>query len=397
MNIKEIISNLYYVGVDDRTTTRFEGLWPLPKGVSYNSYIVVGSEKVALIDTVEVSEVYDFLANIRSIIGDRKIDYLIVNHMEPDHSGGIRTILAEYPDIKIVTNQAAVNMIKNYYGITDPEQFNIIKENDKIDLGGRTLAFAMIPMVHWPETMVTYVVEDAVLFSGDAFGTFGALNGAVTDDETDVEPYFEEMYRYYSNIVGKYGAAVQRALGKLQGLKLDYICPTHGPVWHSCIGRAVEITDRLSRYESEEGVTIVYGSMYGNTARVADRIAAGLASRGIKKIRMYDASYADLSYMISDAFRYKALIVGAPTYSMTVFPPVDQFLTAMQTREVKNKVFASFGSHTWASAAAKRIAAWAETVGLEHLAAMDMKCAPGETTSDDIDAIVDAVAKGLGH
>lgn len=397
MNIKEISKDIFYVGVDDRTTTRFEGLWPLPKGVSYNSYVVCGTEKVALIDTVAVGEVYDFLSNIRSILGDRKVDYLIVNHMEPDHSGGIRTLLAEYPEVKIVTNQVAVNMIKAYYGITDPERFLVIKDGEKVSLGNRTLAFATIPMVHWPETMVTYVEEEAVLFSGDAFGTFGALNGAVIDDETDVEPYFEEMYRYYSNIVGKYGMAVQRALKKLDGLKLVYVCPTHGPVWHSCISRAVELTDRLSRYESEEGVTIVYGSMYGNTARVADRIAAGLAARGIKKICVHDASYSDLSYMISDAFRYKALIVGGPTYSMTLFPPVDQFLAAMQTREIKNKVFASFGSHTWASAASKRLEGWAESVSLASVGSMDMKCAAGESTAADIDAIVDAVATALGH
>ena len=255
MNFREITDGIYYTGVNDRVTEKFEGMWPLPYGVSYNSYVVMGSEKVALIDGVDIDLLHPYLSDVHDTIGDRKIDYMVIHHMEPDHSGAIPDVLRRWPDLKIVGNTQTIGMIKGFYHIMDDSCFVTVKEGDTLDLGGLTLKFVMTPMVHWPETMMSYVPERRLLFSGDAFGCFGALNGAVVDSEMNVELYWDEMYRYYSNIVGKYGKFVQKAMAKLEGVDLDYICSTHGPVWHERIAEVTGIYDRLSRYESEPGAT----------------------------------------------------------------------------------------------------------------------------------------------
>ena len=390
MNFHEIIPGVYYVGVNDRVTTRFEGLWPLPYGVSYNSYIVKGSEKIALVDTVEIGGARDFFSHIDAATGGVAPDYLIVNHMEPDHSGSIPLILKAFPGIKIVGNRQTLAMVKGFYHIDNPENLLEIADGKELSLGDKTLRFHLTPMVHWPETMMTYLVEDKVLFAGDAFGCFGTLNGAVLDENMDTERYFPEMYRYYSNIVGKYGRFVLAAFKKLEGVELSYVCSTHGPVWHKELGKVVEIYQRLSSGEWEDGVVIVYGSMYGNTAEMADMIAGELAKRGVKKIEVFNASFAEMSDMISAAFRYKGLIVGAPTYSMSLFPPVKTFMDAMVTREVKNKVFASFSSFTWASAANKALSEYADKLGWDHVATHDMKQSADETTAQAISALADA-------
>lgn len=354
MNIREITSGIYYTGVNDRVTDKFEGMWPLPYGVSYNAYLVRGSKGTALMDTVEITEVHEYLDAVERTLQGSTPDYLVVHHMEPDHSGSIPEVVRRWPDLKIVGNAQTVGMIKGFYHVDDDSRFVTVKDGDTIDLGDMTLLFRLTPMVHWPETMMTYVAERGVLFSGDAFGCFGALNGGLIDTELDTTVYWDEMYRYYSNIVGKYGRFVQQALQKLSGVTPEYICTTHGPVWHEKIAEVMGIYDRLSRYEGEDGVTIIYGSMYGNTAEVAEEIARGLAEAGVKNIRIHNASHSDMSYMISDAFRYKGLIVGCATYSMTLFPPVKALLTALQVREVKNKVFAGFGSYTWAANVVKK-------------------------------------------
>ncbi|MBP5506236.1 MAG: FprA family A-type flavoprotein, partial [Prevotella sp.] len=277
----EITNNIYYVGVNDRNKFLFEGLWPLPNGVSYNSYLIV-DEKVCLIDTVEVDFFTQFIENIHEVIGDRPIDYLVVNHMEPDHSGSIALIRKYYPNIQVVGNKKTFGMLSGFYNISGGEVE--VKNGDTLSLGGRELTFVLTPMVHWPETMVTLDAANCVLFSGDAFGCFGALNGGVIDSEINCDTFWLEMVRYYSNIVGKYGTPVQNALKKLAGIQLDYICATHGPVWHEHIQKVIGIYDKLSRYESEEGIVICYGTMYGNTERMAEIIAAAASKAGIKNI-----------------------------------------------------------------------------------------------------------------
>lgn len=392
MNISKILENVYYVGINDRTTTRFEGLWPLPYGVSYNSYIVK-DDKTALIDTVDKCGATKLIDNISRVTSGASIDYIIVNHMEPDHSGALKSIIDIYPEAKIVCSNVAVPMIKGFYGINDDSRFHIVKEGEEINLGKQTLKFSMIPMVHWPETMVTYLKESKILFSGDAFGTFGALNSGIIDSQTDTSVYFEEMYRYYSNIVGKYGRFVQKALNKLSALELNYICPTHGPVWHNEISKAIEITNRLSKYESEDGVTIVYGSMYGNTAIAVEAIAKRLSDSGIEKVIVHNASYSEMSDMISDVFRYKGLIICSPTYSGEIFPPIASLMSALKLRELKNKVVAVLGSYTWASSADKKLKQIIEEMGLDLTGTVSMAHTPNDDTYKQINSLIDSFAE----
>lgn len=377
MNIREFTKDIFYVGVNDRTTHLFEALWPLPYGVSYNSYIVAGTEKTALIDTVRIDEVHAYIDAIESVGRNARIDYLVVNHMEPDHSGSIPEIIKYYPGIKIIGNSKTIDMIKGFYHIDDPDRFLEVKDGDTISLGDHTLKFYFTPMVHWPETMMTYVEDLGVLFSGDAFGTFGALNGGITDRDMDTDIHISEMYRYYSNIVGKYGRFVGKALEKLSGLTLNYICSTHGPVWIDRINEVVKIVSDLASYKSEPGITIVYGSMYGNTAEVVESVARELTSLGIRNIRIHNASVSPMSDMITDAFRYKTLIVASATYSMRLFPAVETFMNAMETREIKDKIFAVIGNYTWAkNVVADKMKEYADRMKLEITAALTVKQSP---------------------
>ena len=351
----EITNNIYYVGVNDRNKFLFEGLWPLPNGVSYNSYLIV-DEKVCLIDTVEVDFFTQFIENIHEVIGDRPIDYLVVNHMEPDHSGSIALIRKYYPNIQVVGNKKTFGMLSGFYNISGGEVE--VKNGDTLSLGGRELTFVLTPMVHWPETMVTLDAANCELFSGDAFGCFGALNGGVIDSEINCDTFWLEMVRYYSNIVGKYGTPVQNALKKLAGIQLDYICSTHGPVWHEHIQKVIGIYDRLSRYESEEGIVICYGTMYGNTERMAEIIAAAASKAGIKNIVIYNVSKTHHSYILRDIFRYKALIVGAPTYNTSLYHEMDVLLSEIAHKDMKNRLIGWFGSFGWASKAVAKIQEW---------------------------------------
>ena len=353
--IQEITNKIYYVGVNDRNKNLFEGLWPLPNGVSYNSYLI-DDEKVCLVDTVEVDFFTQFLEHIREVIGERPIDYLVINHMEPDHSGSIALIKKFYPNIQIIGNKKTFQMMEGFYGIA--EGTLEVKNGDTLSLGSHKLSFVLVPMVHWPETMVTLCGE--VLFSGDAFGCFGALNGGVVDSQINCDTFWLEMTRYYSNIVGKYGTPVQNALKKLSGVKLDYICATHGPVWHEYIDRVVGIYDQLSRYETEPGLVICYGTMYGNTERAAEVIARAASEAGLKNIVVYNVSKTHHSYIIRDVFRYKGLIVGAPTYNTALYHEMDVLLSELAGKDIKNHLLGWFGSYGWASKAVSEIQRWNE-------------------------------------
>ena len=356
--MKQIVNNIYYVGVNDRNKSLFEGLWPLPNGVSYNSYLVV-DDKVALIDTVEVDFFTQFLENIHEVIGDRAIDYLVINHMEPDHSGSIALIKKYYPDIQIIGNKKTLGMMEGFYGVTDHEVE--VKNGDTIDLGKRQLSFVLTPMVHWPETMVTLDATDHVLFSGDAFGCFGALNGGVIDNEINCDTFWLEMVRYYSNIVGKYGTPVQNALKKLAGIQLDYICSTHGPVWHEHVAKVVSMYDCMSKYETRPGLVICYGTMYGNTERMPEIIATAASEAGVKDIVMYNISKTHHSYILRDIFRYKGLIVGAPTYNNGLYHEMEVLLSEIANKDIKNHLLGWYGSHCWASKAVAKIQEWNDT------------------------------------
>ena len=367
--MKKISERIFHVGVNDGVKTLFEGLWPLPCGVSYNSYIVA-DEKVALVDTVEHGFEDEFLANINEAVGDRPLDYLIVNHMEPDHSSLVRYMLEKYPEMMIVANAKTLPMLTGYYGIA-PEKVMVMKEGEALSLGSCTLSFHMIPMVHWPETMVTWMAEENTVFAGDAFGTFGAVDAEVVDSDDTFEKYRDEMMRYYSNIVGKYGTPVQSALKKLSGLDVKRICSTHGPVWEKCIPEVVALYDRMSRYEVERGVCIVYGSMYGNTAAAAEALAEELKALGVP-CAVHDLAGnvspgLGLSGALRDVFKYDTIVAASPTYNNGIFPPVETFMRALQSRLIKGRRFFALGSYTWSGASVNLLNEMASSMGFEVL------------------------------
>ena len=367
--MKKISERIYHVGVNDSAKTLFEGLWPLPCGVSYNSY-VVADEKVALIDTVEHGFEDEFLANINEAVGDRPLDYLVVNHMEPDHSSLVRYMLEKYPEMMIVANAKTLPMLTGYYGIT-ADKVLVMKEGESLSLGSCSLSFHMIPMVHWPETMVTWMAEENTVFAGDAFGTFGAIDAEVVDSEDTFGKYRDEMMRYYSNIVGKYGIPVQSALKKLSGLEVRRICSTHGPVWEKCIPEVIALYDKMSRYEVERGVCIVYGSMYGNTAAAAEALAEELKSLGVP-CAIHDLAGnvnpgLGVSGALRDVFKYDTIVAASPTYNNGIFPPVETFMRALQSRLIKGRRFFALGSYTWSGASVNLLNEMASSMGFEVL------------------------------
>lgn len=354
----KISEHIRYVGIDDHRDFLFENQWTLPHGVSYNSYLVV-DEKIALIDTAAAAFGDTFISNIRREIGDRKIDYLVVNHMEPDHSALMSLVRREYPDVEIVANAKTLPMIKGYQGMTD--RIIAVKEGETLPLGSVSLTFRMTPMVHWPETMMTYLPEEETLFSGDGFGCFGAQDGSLKDGFSS---FRDEMVRYYASIVGKYGQPVQAALKKFADVPISRICSTHGPVWEKDIPDVLALYGRMSRYETEHGVCIVYGSMYGNTEKAAEAIYEECLKRGVK-CAVHNAVEENPSFIYKDVFEYDTLVFGSPTYNNDIFPAVREVLYGVCSRMVKNHRFAAFGSFTWAGASVKLMNEMAAAAGLE--------------------------------
>lgn len=361
----EIKNGLFWIGENDRKTHIFENYWPIPKGVAYNSYVIV-DEKVAVIDTVERSRMDHYIDNLEAILKGRKVDYLIINHMEPDHSGAIKALLCHYPEMKLVGNAKTFPMLRNFYGI----ESNLVevKEGESLNLGKRTLNFYMAPMLHWPETMVTYLPGENILFSGDIFGAFGTLDGGIFDDQLDLDYLEEEISRYYSNIVGKYGVPAQNALKKLGGLKIEMICATHGPIWRSHIPEILAKYDKWSKYETEPGVVIAFSSMYGHTEQIADLIGRFLAEKGVKKIRIHDTSKTHPSYIINDIFRYKGVILGSCAYNGNIFPTMETLLSELEHMGVKNHCVAFFANMTWSGGAMPRFNEFAEKIKWEVVA-----------------------------
>lgn len=399
MNIEKITDNILYTGVNDRTTARFEAMWPLPYGVSYNSYIVKGKSKCALIDTVDIKECRSLVEHVSEAVPGGCLNFLVVNHTEPDHSGSIPVLAEIYPQMQIVCNKISAEQIKGFYHI-DESRLLVIKDGDAIDLGGLTLRFVTVPMVHWPETMVTYCEEEQVLFSGDAFGCYGALNGSIIDDNidaADMAAYFSEMRRYYANIVAKYGKFVQAAMKKASGLAIKYVCSTHGPVWHSRIAEVMEVYDRMSRWQSDEGIALVFSTMYGNTSELVDRICTALSRRGLKNIRVHNAATAELSDMITDCVCKDTIIVGSPTYSGDVFPPVDALVKALEIREIKEKTVGVFGSYTWANSALGKLTAAFTRMGCDPAATLAMKQAYSNAMEADVETFADTLAEAVNQ
>lgn len=354
MNIRKITDRVSYCGVNDRTTTLFENLWELPMGVSYNSYVITGSEHTAIIDGCSEKLAGIYMEQVTAVTGAGKPDYIVVNHVEPDHSGALPRLLLRFPDIRIVTNAKAAAMIEGFYGIGD-DRLLIVGDGDTLDLGDATLRFILTPMVHWPETMMTFLEQEGVLFSGDAFGCFGALCGAVTDDETDCSRYISEARRYYACIVAKYGTFVSRAIDKCSNLSFNHICSTHGPVWHSRIGEIVDLYGRMARWDARPGVVIAYGSMYGNTESMAEMLAARLVEEGVRDLRMHHLSYAPLSRVLADVMEFNSIAIVSPVYNTEVYPPAARLIEALGNRGIRRRNLALAGSYSWGAQSVARM------------------------------------------
>ncbi|MDP0488381.1 MAG: FprA family A-type flavoprotein [Fusobacterium sp. JB020] len=381
MNLRKIIGeDIYWIGINDRKTQRFENYLPLPYGVTYNSYLI-DDEKVCLVDTVETGASAEFLKKIKHVIGDRKIDYLIVNHMEPDHSGAMGEIMEMFPEIKIVGNMMTLRMIKAFYHDFDENKFKCVKEGEELDLGKHKLVFATIPMVHWPESMVTYDATSKILFSNDAFGGFGALNGGIFDDEVEFDDFKDEMRRYYANIVGKYGMQVNKAISKLAPLEIKYICPSHGLLWKEKVETVIKLySDWASFIPEEKGVVIAYGTMYGNTEKMAEIIAKELFDSGVKNVKIYDVSKTDSSIIISDIWKYQGLILGSCAHNNAVYPKMLPVIEKLKNYGLKNRYLGIFGNMMWSGGGVKALECFANEVkGIEQIGeSVEAKGAPDE-------------------
>ena len=353
---RNVTEEIVWVGASDRRLALFENIFPIPRGVSYNSYVLL-DEKTVLLDTVDASVAGQFFENLEHVLADRTLDYLVVNHMEPDHCAMIADIVRRYPDVKVVGNAKTFGMMKQFFGTDYAERAIVVKEGDTLATGAHTLHFVMAPMVHWPEAMVTYDDKDKVLFSADGFGTFGALNGNIFADEVDFDrDWLDDARRYYTNIVGKYGTSVQALLKKAAGLEIAVICPLHGPIWRENLGYILEKYQKWSTYEAEEkAVVIMYASMYGDTASAADALAGALSERGIRKIEVYDVSNTHVSELISEIFRASHLVFAAPTYNGGIYPVMENLLSDMKALAVQNKTVALMENGTWAAMAAKQM------------------------------------------
>ena len=352
-NIQPISSDLIYVGASDRRLALFENIYPIPRGISYNSYVML-DEKTALLDTADASVAEQFFENVAAALAGRTLDYLIINHMEPDHAALIASLLLRYPSATVVTTAKAAQMMEQFFG-NKPAQLQLVKEGDTLSLGRHTLVFTMAPMVHWPEVMMTYDATDKTLFSADAFGTFGALNGNLYADEVNFEQeWLDDARRYFINIVGKYGLQVQNVLKKAATLDIRMICPLHGPVWRDNLTFFIGKHDIWSRYEPEgKGVVVIYASIYGHTEAAAMRLATLLGQRGVKDIKAYDASHTHVSTLVSECFRASHIVLASATYNNGLFTPMENLLADLKAHCWQQRTVALIENGSWAPQAAK--------------------------------------------
>lgn len=354
--VKKVTDDLYWIGGSDRRLALFENVYPIPRGVSYNSYVLL-DEKTVLLDTVDASISGLFFENLEYVLDGRTLDYLIVNHMEPDHCAIIGDVVRRYPDVKLVCNAKTVPMLKQFFGFPVEDRTVIVKEMDTLCTGKHTFAFVMAPMVHWPEAMVSYDTVDKILFSADGFGTFGAINGNLFADEVNFErDWLDDARRYFINIVGKYGVQVQNLLKKAATLEIKMICPLHGPIWRENLGWFIEKYDTWSSYKPEDqAVMIAYASIYGNTENAAEILASKLADKGVKNIAMYDVSVTDPSVIVSESFRCSHLVFAAPSYNGGIFTKMETVLSELKAHSLQNRTVAIMENGTWAPVAGKQM------------------------------------------
>jgi flavorubredoxin len=396
--IKKIIDDLFWVGGSDRRLALFENAYPIPRGIAYNSYVLL-DEKTVLFDTVDRAISGQFIENVEAVLGGRNLDYIFVNHMEPDHCATLGEMVRRYPDVKVVCNAKTVPIINQFYEFGVDDRAVIVKEGDTFSTGKHNFTFYMAPMVHWPEVMVTYDSTDKILFSADAFGTFGAMNGNIFADELNFErEWLDDSRRYYSNIVGKYGVNTQALLKKVADLDIQLLCPLHGPVWRSNICWYMDKYHIWSSYKPEEqSVMIAYGSIYGNTENAANILACRLAERGIRNIAMYDVSVTHPSYIISEAFRCSHLVFASATYNAGIFSNMEHLLMDMKAHNVQNRTVALIENGTWGVMAAKKMT---EIIsGMKNMTILDqtitVKSSLKEDQLSEIAALANTIADSI--
>ncbi len=396
-NIQPISQDLIYVGVSDRRTALFENVYPIPRGVSYNSYVLL-DEKTALFDTTDASVASQFFENVQAALAGRRLDYVVVHHMEPDHAATLMDLMLRYPEAMVVTTAKAAQMMEQFFG-SKPAQLQAVKEGDTLSLGRHNLVFTMAPMVHWPEVMMTYDTTDKVLFSADAFGTFGALSGNIFADEVNFEgEWLNDARRYFVNIVGKYGQPVQVVLKKAAALDIQMICPLHGPVWRSNLEWFIGKHDVWSRYEPEEkGVVIIYGSIYGHTEAAAMRMGTLLAQRGVKNIKAYDASRTHTSKLVAECWRASHIVLACSTYNNGIFTPVEELLHDLKAHAFQNRTWALIENGTWTPQSGKLMRAELEQMKDISIIGdtVSLKSAAAPAQEEQLATLADAIAATL--
>ncbi|MBT3296354.1 MAG: FprA family A-type flavoprotein [Verrucomicrobia bacterium] len=370
----EIKPDIYWVGVNDRTTDLFEGLWPISReGVSYNSYLIK-DEKTAIVDLAKAMKTDDFFGQIADITELRKIDYAVINHVEPDHTGVLRILKAMAPDMTIVCTQKAADLLESYYGVHD--NMMIVGDGDTLSLGKRTLHFVSTPFVHWPETMMTYEPSEGILFSCDGFGGYGALQGSIFDDECQNQAFYErESLRYFVNIVAKFRVSVRKAINKLADVDVRMIAPSHGLIWRAHPERIIELYQTWCNYPDTPGdlaVTLIYGSMYGNTESFMNAVAQGVVAEGLD-VEIFDAARTHSSYMLPYLWTRRGVVVGAPTYEGALFPPVWEVIREARIKGVKNRQLAMFGSYGWTGGALRDLVKIVEPVKWNLIDSLEVK------------------------
>lgn len=360
-NVRKVTEDLYWVGVNDKRIDLFENIFPIPRGVSYNSYLLL-DEKTVLFDTVDWAYARELVKNVETVLDGKDLDYIIINHMEPDHGASLEAMLELYPKAKIVSTEKSFMIMRQFGFDIDGREIEV-KEGDSMNFGKHTIAFVEAPMIHWPEVMVSFDVTNGVLFAADAFGTFGSLDGKLFNDEVNFDrDWLDDARRYYTNIVGKYGPFVQALLAKAATLDIKMIAPLHGPVWRSDLGYFIDKYDKWSKYEpEEEAVMIIYASMYGHTETAAQALATKLCERGMTNVVMYDVSRTDTSYLISETFRVSHIVLASVTYNLGIYPKMHNYLMDLKALDIRNRTFALMENGSWAPQAGDKMEEFLDT------------------------------------
>ena len=397
-NVRKVTEDLYWIGANDHRLALFENIHPIPRGVSYNSYLLL-DEKTVLFDTIDWSSGRQFLENLEGVLDGRSLDYLVLNHVEPDHAASIGEILVRYPDITVVSNEKAFMLMSQFgFGIGDNRVE--VSEGDVISFGKHTITFVQAPMVHWPEAMVSFDTTNGVLFSADAFGSFGALDGILFSDEADFDrDWIDDARRYYTNIVGKYGPHVQALLQKAGSIDIKMVCPLHGPLWRKDLGYFIEKYDKWSRYEPEEnGVLIVYASMYGNMESAAQRLASMLTAKGVEKIAVYDVSNTHVSHLIAETFKYSHIVLASVTYNLGIYPLMHNYLMDMKALNMQDRTVAIMEGGSWAPKAGVLMEELLDE--MKQMTVLNEKVTVLSTLSDssaaELEQMADAIVESLG-